>query len=188
MSKPRSDSPLKNLPEDRQEQIIDWCNASKSDDCIGGHKFAKAQLAADGIKTSEGALSEFYSWWYLRRTFQEADNLTRQFEEMLKRTFPDIDPEKITQAGQLIFTLQATNARNAEEFREMEYLRLAKETGATKARQKDEELRLAARRVELLEQNQAKAKEKLEGIKTSPHARGLSVETLKTIEEAAKLL
>src|SRR4029077_18837678 len=154
MSKERSDSKLKHLPEERQDQIIEWCNTpnQRGEDGkpikeTGGLPYARAQLAADGLKVSERALSDFYSWWHLQRNFRDADNLTTQLEEMLKQQFPDVNPEKITEMGQLIFTLQATQARDAKEFREMEYLRLAKETGATKARQKDTELKLAERRV-----------------------------------------
>lgn len=156
MNKHRSDSVLKNLPEERQAQIIEWINTPKSDDCVGGQKFALEQLAADGIKTSAASLSDFYSWWHLQQTFRRADNFTTQIEESLRKQFPELSSEKIAEAGQLVFTLQATNARDAKEFREMEWLRLAKVTGATKARQKDRDLALAERRVRLLEK---KAKE-----------------------------
>ncbi len=142
MGKPRSDSPLKNLSPERQEQIIEWCNTPKSDDCVGGYKYAKQQLVADGLKVSESALSDFYSWWHLQKTFQQADSLTSDIEELLTRKFPDVDPQKISDLGQVIFTLQAANARNAEEFREMEYLKLAKQTATTRGRQKEEELQL----------------------------------------------
>lgn len=185
MSKPRSDSPLKNLHEDRQQQIIDWCNEPKTETCVGGYKFAKQQLAADGIKVSEGALSDFYSWWHLRRDFQRTDSLTRDFEELLKQSFPTADPEKIQKFGQTFFTMQAMARRDSEEFREMEKLRLAKETAETKGRQKDEEIDLARRRVTLLERNASKAKEKLAAVVAKG---GLSDAALKQIEQAAKIL
>jgi hypothetical protein len=165
--KARSDSPLKNLPEERQEQIVEWCNTLKTADCAGGYKFAKEQLAADGIKASEGALSEFYSWWHLRRDFQRNDSLTRDFEELLKKEFPAAAPGKIQEFGQTFFTMQAAAKRDSKEFREMEYLRLSKETGITKARQKDQELALATRRVELLERKIAEATETVESSKLS---------------------
>jgi len=130
--KPRSDSPLKNLSEERQEQIIEWCNTPKSDACVGGHKFAKQQLAADGIKVSEGALSDFYSWWNLRRDFRRTDSLTSDFEELLRKEFPTADPKRIQDFGQTFFTMQAMAQRDSEEFRQMEYLRVAQNAQLTK--------------------------------------------------------
>lgn len=183
--KPRSDSPLKNLSEERQAQIIDWCNEPKTDTCVGGHKFAKQQLADDGLKVSEGALSDFYSWWHLRRDFQRTDSLTHDFEELLRKEFPTADPTRIQEFGQSFFTMQAMAKRDSGEFREMEKLRLAKETAETKGRQEEKKLQLAERRIVLLEENQAKAKEQLKAVVAKG---GISADTLKTIEEAAKLL
>jgi hypothetical protein len=185
MSKPRSDSPLRNLPEQRQEQIIEWCNTPKSDKCVGGYAFAKQQLAADGLKASQGALSDFYSWWHLRRDFQRQDSLTRDFEEMLRKEFPSADPKKIQEFGQAFFTMQAAARRDPKEFREMEYLRLSKETAATKGRHKEKELELSERRVVILEGKISKAKEKLTKVAAKG---GLSAEALKQIESAAKIL
>jgi hypothetical protein len=149
MSKPRSDSPLKNLSEERQEQIIEWCNTPKTSDedgnvtCIGGYKFARAQLASDGLKVSERALSEFYSWWNLRRDFEQADEQTNDILELIKKLDPSITAEKLETAGQLIFTKNALAMRDAKEFREMEYLKLAKASAKTKGRQEEEKLQLA---------------------------------------------
>lgn len=185
MSKPRSDSPLKNLSEERQEQIIEWCNAPKTDACVGGYKFAKQQLADDGIKVSEGALSEFYSWWHLRRDFTQAEHQTEDIVELIKRLDPKLTAEQLETAGQLIFTQRAIAARNSEEFREMEKLRLAKETARTRGRQEERRLEIAERRVALLEENQSKAKAELQKVVAKG---GLSKDTLETIEQAAKLL
>lgn len=147
--KPRSDSPLKNLSEERQAQVIEWCNTPKqvAEDgvtvtCVGGHKFAKQQLADDGLKVSEGALSDFYSWWHLRRDFQQADQQTEDILELIKKLDPEITAEKLEAAGHLIFTKNAVASRDAKEFREMEYLKLAKLSARTKGRQKDEELQI----------------------------------------------
>ncbi len=194
--KARSDSPLKNLSEERQAQIIEWCNTPKkfAEDgvtvlCIGGYKFAKAQLAADGIKASEGALSEFYSWWHLRQDFQRTDSLTRDFEELLKKEFPTADPKRIQEFGQTFFTMQAMAKRDSEEFREMEKLRLGKETAATKGRQEERKLSIAERRVVLLEKKAAaydRAQAALQEAKSSKG--GVTPETLARIERELNLL
>jgi hypothetical protein len=142
MSKSRSDSVMKNLPEERQEQIIAWCDTPKTKDCAGGYEHARAQLASDGIKVSLRSLSDFYSWWHLSQDFAQADRQAVDIQELLKSLNVGLTKEQIETAGQMVFTQKAIAMRNAEEFREMEYLKLAKESAATRGRQKDEELSL----------------------------------------------
>lgn len=189
MSKARSDSPLKNLPEDRQAQIIDWCNTVKTAECSGGYKYAKEQLAADGIKASEGALSEFYSWWHLRRDFRRNDSLARDFEELLRKEFPKAEPGKIQEFGQTYFTMNAAARRDPKEFREMEYLRLSKETAETKGRQEERKLSIAERRIVLLEKKAA-AYDRAQAALTEAKASkgGVTPETLERIERELNLL
>jgi hypothetical protein len=179
MSKTRSDSWLRNLPAERQEQIIEWCNAPadrepETDKAVpktGGYHYARAQLAADGLSASVSTLSDFYSWWHLRQKFQRAEQKTSDFEEFARREFPDVAPERIQLAGQNYFTLRAVASDNSEEFREMEKLRLAKETAETKGRQKDEELKLAERRVRVMESKISKAEETLKDGSLNPTQR-----------------
>ena len=71
--KVRSDALLKNLPAERQEQIIEWCDKPNDREDgeprpgTGGFPFAREQLAADGVRVSLRALSDFWSWWHLQR-------------------------------------------------------------------------------------------------------------------------
>lgn len=204
--KPKSNALLKNLPEERQEQIYGWCNKANDVDAegdpiagTGGLAFAQAQLAEDGIKVSLTTLSEFARWYALRLTFQRAETQAQEVERMLRSEFPQATPEKIALAGQLVFTMQASNAGDAKTFVALEQLRLSKtiaenvdkvqraklEQKDRQILQKDRDLSLAERRVKLLEENAAKAKQTLEAVKK---AGGLSAETLAQIEEAARLL
>jgi hypothetical protein len=193
--KPRSDSKLKNLPEDVQERIAGWCQED-------GLQSACSRCAAElqpPVQTNPTSLGEFYAWWRLQRTFRQADSFAREAEEMLKEEFPDATPEKIAAAGQLVFTMQATNAGDADTFKELEYLRVRKEEAQHNARiaelkiqqkdkqiaQKEKDIALATRRVEMLEANAAKAKEQLEAVKAKG---GLTPETLAAIEQAAAML
>lgn len=70
--KPRSDAPLKNLAPKRQEQVIEWCDTPKSESCPGGYQHAREQLAADGLRVSLRALSDFWSWWHLNADMDES--------------------------------------------------------------------------------------------------------------------
>lgn len=179
--KPRSDSILKLRAlksSEFGEKVIEWLHepahrdeAGKAIPRTGGAWHAKEQLAADGIKVSEATLSEFYSWWQLRKTFQRAEQKTSDFEEFARREFTEVAPDRIQKAGQNYFTMRAMAADDSEEFREMEKLRLAKETAETKGRQKDQDLVLAERRVRVMEQKISKAEETLKDGSLNPTQR-----------------
>jgi hypothetical protein len=170
--KPRSDSKLKNLPEDVQDRIVDWC---RNDSLQSACSRCASELHPP-IKTTIQSLSEFLSWWKLQRTFRQADQFARTAMDELRREFPDAHPEKIAAAGQLFFTMQAANTNDADLFKELEYLRVRKEEAANNARiaelklsqkdrqltQKDAEIALALRRVELLEKKLQDAQQALD--------------------------
>lgn len=183
--KPRSDSKLKTLPEERQEQIIAWARTQKTEEHPGGLAYAREQLAADGLKVSMSTLSEFVSWYGLQQRFAKAASRANQVADLLQQRNPDMEPEHVRKLAQSIFTLEALDSGDADTFVSLEHLKLAQDSARTKADLENRKLALATRRVVLLEDNAAKAKAALEGLKTKG---GLTAETLKTIEEAAKLL
>jgi hypothetical protein len=135
--KSRSDSVLKTLAEQSDEfgeKLFAWCQAKKTETCVGGYQYARAQLAADGITLGSWRrqLSEFYSWWEMRQDFREADDQAANVQELLKSLNLGLTQQQIDAAGQLVFTQRALAARDAEEFREMEYLRVTKESARLK--------------------------------------------------------
>lgn len=158
MSKVRSDSLLKNLPETRQEQIIEWCDTPKTESCVGGYQFAREQLAADGVKVSLRALSDFWSWWNLRQDLKaSADVETAMLEA---------NPEAVKEAraaGELMFLKLSMVRQDTKAFSAAvtsadtrRNLDLQEETGRTRAAhkerslaQKDEDLRLAREKFEI---------------------------------------
>jgi hypothetical protein len=169
MGKVRSDSLLKNLPEDRQEQIMEWCNTPSERDGegktipdTGGLGLARAQLAADGVKVSLRALSDFFSWWQLKRTLELAD-LDAQEAADWWRTFKPGDEETARKFGEFMFLQKAVRTQDAEVFtaatmaRDMRVgmegkARLEAEKLALKERQlaqKDEQLRLQREKFEI---------------------------------------
>jgi len=184
MSKPRSDSKLKNLPEERREQIIAWLNTTKTEEHPGGLAYAREQLAADGIKVSNSTLSEFWAYWDLQQDFSDAD-LAATFAEEQMRAFDPANAQKAEDFGNFVFTSKAVRQKDPQTFVALQRLKLDKDSARTRASQEDRKIQLAARRVQLLEDKAAKAKAALEGLKTKG---GLTAETLRTIEEAAKLL
>lgn len=180
-AKPRSDSKLKTLPEDRQEQIVAWATSPKTDTCPGGLQHAQEQLAQDGLKVSLRALSEFLSWSRLRSRFATADNRAQQVVELLKEKDPSLSPEKLRELGHALFTAEAISAEDPQTFVALERLDLDRRTARTRGEIEREKLKLANRRVRLLEANAATAKESL----TKAVAKGgITAETRKLIEDA----
>lgn len=144
---PRPDAKLLNLPEERQAQIWEWCKKPMDRDAdgqpipgSGGQTNARAQLLADGFSVSLAALSSACSFWAMQADFAAANNKTEDWERMLREDFPHLTTERIAAMGQAHYTMQAVSAGDAEKFREMEYLRLAKETGAKNAALADAKL------------------------------------------------
>lgn len=149
MSKPRADSWLKTLTEDRQAQVIEWINKpndrdekGKSISKTGGIEYARQQIAADGISVTPSQLSDFYSWYHLRQDFSEAETETQDILELIRSIDPSVTAQQLEVAGNLIFTKRALRDRNQERFVQMQELDLAKKTALTRGRQKDEELLL----------------------------------------------
>ena len=134
--KTRSDAVLKQMAERSQEfgeKLAGWCRTKKTEDHPGGLQYAREQLAADGTKTSLRQVSEFFSWWEMRESFQAMSSRTENFEALLREEFPDASPEKIAGMTQLHFEIISSNAGNSEDFVNLQYLRLAKDSAATKA-------------------------------------------------------
>ena len=173
MKKPRGDAKLKTLPAEQQAALFLLLQQKRADE-------VKALIAKDpGVQTSTGALSEFYHWYPLSRRLEQAANFADQLKEQLKK-LPDLDldAEKLSAVAQMAFEARAVQEQDSELF-----------IALRKRRQKDTELMLKAEnqamRIKQFEENSAKAKAKLEGLKSKG---GLSAETLKQIEEAAAIL
>jgi len=98
--KPRADSPLKTLPEPRQDEIAEYLREHTLKD-------TRAWLAQDGFKTSITALSLFGTWHATRRQLARNDATVQALLQDLKTANPDWTPDQINQAGQAFFTALA---------------------------------------------------------------------------------
>ena len=165
MKKPRSDSKLANLPEKVQDEIFEWCKQ--------GYEVARDLCKAKrGLSVSGRCLSDWYHWRERQEKLRTGNARVLQTLEWFRKNRPSATPEEIRNASFLSLTLQHEEDKDFQ-------LQLLKEQG------RDLDRDLSARRVALLEENAAKAKAALEGLKSKG---GLTKETLRTIEEAAKLL
>ena len=165
MSKPRSDSKLKNLSEKVQDEILEWCKQGFA----VARDLCKAKLS---LSVSVRCLCEWHKWRERQEKLREGNARVLQTLEWHRKNRPDASPEEIRNASFLSLSLRYEEDKDFQ-------LQLLKEQG------RDLDRDLSARRVALLEENAAKAKAALEGLKNKG---GLTAETLKTIEEAAGLL
>lgn len=96
--KPRGDSVLKTLPEDRQAAIVEHLRSHKLPETA-------AWLREDGLKTSATALSDFWSWWHLRAQFRQDEQTTESLLEQLKAEVPELSEAQLDELGQRTFSL-----------------------------------------------------------------------------------
>ena len=97
---------------------------------------------ADGVKVGRTAVVDWFRGWRLRLRIASADSFAAKAVEALKALNVGLTQDQLDAAGQLIFTDSALAGENAEEFREMEYLRLAKQTARTKASHETQKIAL----------------------------------------------
>jgi hypothetical protein len=172
MRKPQANSVLKTLHPQKQRELWDFMQKHSGAEAVA---FVQKEF---GQKTHESSLSDFWHWYPFANKLTEFKVLADEVTERLKNDPGlDLSSEQVSKAGHAIFETLAAQTLDSKLFIELR-----------KLRQTDTDQVAQARRLALLERNASTAKDKLDAIKTSPQARGLSAETLRTIEEAAKLL
>ncbi len=107
--KPRADSKLKTLPEDRQAAIAEYARSHSLSDVV-------TWLRADGLATSSAALSVFLSWWGLQQQFKQDDATTESLLEELKREIPGLTEQQLDELGQRTFSLLSIRNQDLEGF------------------------------------------------------------------------
>lgn len=137
--KPRCDSVLKTLPEERQADIVEHLTKE-------GYTKTVKWLRADGIKTSRTALSDFHSWWQLHTRVRTWEQDALSMVELLKGKHPDMNEAELQGYANQYFQLKAIKEDDAELYLElagalhkakMDHLKLEqKERQFTLARQK----------------------------------------------------
>jgi hypothetical protein len=175
---PRADAKLKNLPDEAQEALWEYLHPADPEE--RRRTLAEAQSEVPlrhGFTVSLGSLSEWRSWYALRRRMNAARERADQTRiELLKDA--SLRPDEIEKVAQAVFTAETLEAGNVKGYVALAQLRL-------KARQLDHD----ARKLALLEAAAAEAKEKLLALTATAKTKGgLTPETLAEIEAAAGLL
>jgi hypothetical protein len=139
--KPRSDSPLKTLPEARQTAIAEFARDHSL-------KETRAWLAADGFKTSEAALSLWLSSRRLSAQLAQNESVIEQILADLKSQNPALSEVELQKAGQMFFTALAIEQGDSLSWKRAQEVRL-----------KHEAQLLAGRKIKLLETKAAQAEQ-----------------------------
>jgi hypothetical protein len=112
--KANSNSRLKNLDEETQARIAEWCAED------GLSATASRCLAELQISTNRDSLSKWLKWRKdvlpLKQHFDSADSQAKAATELLKQVDPTSSAEKLRAFGQLMFMAKAVETKNAEDF------------------------------------------------------------------------
>ncbi|MEO8204889.1 MAG: hypothetical protein ABI615_01820, partial [Chthoniobacterales bacterium] len=131
------------------------------------------------------SMRRFYFSYGVILRFRKASVTAVQMVETMREKDPSLSAEALQEFGQSVFTAESISAGDSKTYIALESLRLAQESAKAKYTLEIEKLKVAKRRVTLLEANAASAKEKLTKIISKG---GITKETLAKIEEAAGLL
>jgi hypothetical protein len=182
--KPRSDSKLEALEDDQKHQLCEWL-------LTPGLNYAKIKTLVEmefKVHTTGGSLSAFwYSYVaaYLTEKRARAVGLAKEVGEDLKRSPGQFNEATIAALEQKAFELANNPMIDPDSVHSVFTLLLK----ARDQELKSQDIAIKMRRLEALEKKEAnttQAKEQLTKIVASKG--GLSADTLKQIEEAAKLL
>ncbi len=140
IKEPRCDAKLKNLPEERQQEIAEKIKEV-------GYSKTLTWLREDGIQTSLGALYDFRSWYLLKQQQLRKESRVLQLMDTLKTEQPEISEEQLFKYGQLVFS---TMSLEEEDWKQ--WLRIQELTTSSN---------LEKEKIELKKQAEARMQEKL---------------------------
>lgn len=159
----RHDSKFKPLTEEQREDVIRWCAQE-------GYRGALVRIKEEfGITAHISSLKNFTRWYHRNKG-------TTQFRELIEFGKSELDIDQQELRHQLFSEMKRKAIMSGDNGL---LLAVLKEEG------KDQERALAERRVIVLEKTAQRAKEAIEGLRTDG---GLTPDTLRKIEEAARLL
>jgi HJR/Mrr/RecB family endonuclease len=151
MKKPRSDSKLKSLPPQQRETLVRWLAEENI-----AYDEARERLRREfGVKTSTGALVNFYATCCWKRSSEHAREFSEQVTEAAKSGGEDFDTATLALIQERAFVLARTQGSDVGDLATLAKII----SDSVKLRIKQRELDLGARRVALLEKKAAQADE-----------------------------
>jgi hypothetical protein len=145
--KARKDSVLKSRALKSREfgdKLFGWISEPKTKTCAGGATYAMQRLSQIGITVkSEATINEFYSWWGLRKAYENAAGHAEEQKDLMLRFDPH-DVDRAEKFGDFCFLQEAIALKDAETFIGLGMLREKRKQSQLKG----EDLELQRRRFE----------------------------------------
>ncbi|HEY4414480.1 MAG TPA: hypothetical protein VGO57_02215 [Verrucomicrobiae bacterium] len=123
--KPRADAKLKTLPPERQADIFAKLNLPVKQG--GGYAETLKWLKDDGLETSLGALSQFFSWYSLKQQMERNESTVETLLEKVAAANTGLSPERIQELGQSFFTAMALEQQDPKAWYLTQQVGLKKE-------------------------------------------------------------
>jgi len=108
------------LPEARQSEIIAHMKAHQLHE-------TKAWLREQDVRTSDAALSRFWSWWHLRQQLKRNQSTVETLLQELQRANPDFSAHQVQEVGQAFFTALALEQQDPKAWFLSQQLALKKQ-------------------------------------------------------------
>jgi hypothetical protein len=121
---PRADAKLKNLPDADQEALWEYLHPSDPEERRRTLGEAQSEVPLrHGFTVSLASLSEWRSWWALRRRMNAARERAEQTRlELLKDA--SLRPDEIEKVAQAVFTAETLETGNVKGYVALAQLRL----------------------------------------------------------------
>lgn len=151
--RPRSDSALMSLPDERQRELFDFCDGHRAD---GLRKVRLLLQEEQGVTVSLSTLSNWLNWYSLRAKVQGVAAMADDLARILKETPGlDLDDATVMRTAQAFFEAKAMQENDAET-----YVKLAG------VRRGTAELRIKELRIKIEEQKLAREEQVEQVIKS----------------------
>lgn len=184
---------MKNLPEERQEQIFELLR-QQSIDAVR-KALACGQIGGNGIKVARSTISEFRTWYARRLQFGEFAARSEHYMELLRKT-TDLPQKKIDEYGNAHFQMQAMEQDDPDTFLKIQTARHKAQMDHLKHEQKEkqivqrqEAIAIERDRLALDLQKHKDAMKRIESeVEKAKSKGGIEAGTLERIERELKLL
>jgi hypothetical protein len=164
-SEPRSDAFWAGKSEEWMDTVYGWTREPKAKKTPGGVEHARRQLAADGVKVSLSQLSRFRLFYRTRSNFTSCKTFRETVMESIKSEMPEATPKALAAAGDVAFLAKAMAEENTGNYIAIRKLDQDERTGETKFKVELSKLKLAARRVAVMERKMKAASTELKKLR-----------------------